>query len=533
MDAEDFLEQPYNFGECWSIETTAPAYCNAWKNRSREIKVLIRKEGNYTHVHFPKTLFSSRTQIETKKCNIIVDLFYPLADKDSMFYISKCRTRSFVGEMQVYDVIKGKEKIIQAEILYDRNWGTLTFYPDINRTDAGDSTILSKNVYDIGILDTTITIVEEPEDTVVSADEDDTMGERDPTISVFPSDINNEEYDKDGIPEGWIKETYNMRADNFGLDQSYIGKLYPIIHAKNKEGTKGILILPTIMGLIQRGLNNNTYNVFNVYVNTGFFARFPSGIIADDGEVTVYVPYQYHSSGHYQKTGAIIYWYDNKLHIAPKGACEYFFFLGSDLVKRREVGLSKPWKIEFDIPSSDQTYTNLRPNNSNVDISTFPEHWGTYTRTLPVRGHMHVWDDYVSGEAECVYNGSDWTATITIKNLLAPPKKTYSLQKDVLHINIEDFQDFYGGYLGTGKLSAIGKVKVCDPTTKEIVEEKALVYYYDGSLCVAPDGLHKYFFADNSNVTENIGLVEITIYTDILFEKIESYINLRDAEIAA
>ena len=533
MDPEDFLEEPYNFGECWSIETTAPAYCNAWKNRSREIKVLIRKEGNYTHVHFPKALFSSREGINTSQCKVIVDLYYPLADKDSMFYISKCRSRTFVGTMQVYDHFAIKDKIVQADIDYDRNWGTLTFYPAINKIYESDQITLSKNVYDIGILDTTIIIVEESEDTVVSADEDDTMGERDPTISVFPSDINNEEYDKDGIPEGWIKETYNMRADNFGLDHSYNGKLYPIIHAKNKEGTKGILILPTIMGLIQRGLNNNTYNVFNVYVNTGFFARFPSGIIADDGEVTVYVPHQYHSSGHYQKTGAIIYWYDNKLHIAPKGACEYFFFLGSDLVKRREVGLSKPWKIEFDIPSSDQTYTNLRPNNSNVDISTFPEHWGTYTRTLPVRGHMHVWDDYVSGEAECVYNGSDWTATITIKNLLAPPKKTYSLYRDVLHINIEDFQDFYGGYLGTGKLSAIGKVKVCDPTTKEIVEEKALVYYYDGSLCVAPDGLHKYFFADNSNVTENIGLVEITIYTDILFEKIESYINLREAEIAA
>ena len=105
MDAEDFLEQPYNFGECWSIETTAPVDCNAWKNRSREIKVLIRKEGDYTYVHFPTALFSSRLGGQTQNCKVVVDLYYPLADKDSMFYISKCRSRNFVGTMQIFNEI--------------------------------------------------------------------------------------------------------------------------------------------------------------------------------------------------------------------------------------------------------------------------------------------------------------------------------------------------------------------------------------------------------------------------------------------
>ena len=201
MDPEDLLEEPYNFGECWEITTTAPAYCNAWKNRSREIKVLIRKEGEHTHVHFPTALFSSREGINTDQCKIIVDLYYPLADKDSMFYISKCRSRNFVGSMQVYDHFSIKDKIMQATIDYDRNWGTLTFYPVNNKIYQSDEITLSKNVYDIGILTTTITIDEEPEDLVVSADEDDTMGERNPVISVFPDDINNEEFDEDGIPE--------------------------------------------------------------------------------------------------------------------------------------------------------------------------------------------------------------------------------------------------------------------------------------------------------------------------------------------
>ena len=72
--------------------------------------------------------------------------------------------------MQVYNHIKGKEQIIQAKIDYDHNWGTLTFKPVLNRENASDGTILATNVYDIGILDTTIIIDEEPEDTEVSAD---------------------------------------------------------------------------------------------------------------------------------------------------------------------------------------------------------------------------------------------------------------------------------------------------------------------------------------------------------------------------
>lgn len=522
MDPEDLLEEPYNFGECWSIETTAPAYCNAWKNRSREIKVLIRKEGEHTHVHFPSALFSSREGINTDQCKIIVDLYYPLADKDSMFYISKCRSRNFMGSMQIYNHIRGVEQVINAEIDYDRNWGTLTFVPVLNRTTAGDKTNYSTDVYDIGILDTTITIDEEPEDLVVSADEDDTMGERDPVISVFPDDINNEEYDEDGIPEGWIKQTYVINIANGALDP--VSKNYPVIHAKNKEGTKGILVIPPVMRLIKRATGSNNNCLFNVAVNNSFFGNFPAGIIADDGEVTVYTPHRCPSSGHYQKTGAIIY-FNNSLRIAPKGVCDYFNFLTTNYVKQREIGLTKIWKIEFDIPSTTPTYTNPRPQESKtVEIEAYPYFNGTLTRTLPLKAHTDVWDEYVFGEAECEYKiiesetARSYLATITMKNLLSPLKKTTSLKKDTLHISIDDLLDFYAGNFEKIK-SCTGKVKAYNPTSKAVEEMDVSATLNGIIINVVPNGVNvNQFYTEDINITEDVGIVEMTIIINVLPE---------------
>ena len=525
MDPEDFLEEPYNFGECWSITTTAPAYCNAWKNRSREIKVLIRKEGEHTHVHFPTALFSSREGINTDQCKVIVDLYYPLADKNSMFYISKCRSRNFIGSMQVYDHFSIKDKIMQARIDYDRNWGTLTFYPVNNKIYQSDEITLSKNVYDIGILETTITIDEEPEDLVVSADEDETMGERAPVVSVFPNDINNEEYDEDGIPEGWIKQTYDTNISNGGVDPAV--ENYPVIHAKNKEGTKGILVIPPFMRLIKRSASNKNNNcLFIVGVNNSFFGNFPAGIIADDGEAIVYSPHRCPSSGHYQKTGAIIYYF-GALRIAPKGVCEYFYLLTSTLVKQREIGLSKRWKIEFDIPSTAPTYTNPRPQDSQkVSIDDYPYFTGTFKKTLPLKAHTDVWDEYVFGEADCEYkieeNESDgsgtFLATIKMKNLLSPLKRTTSLKKDTLHISIDDLLDFYAGNFGTIN-SCTGKVKAYNPSSKA-VEEMDVSATLDGIIInIVPNGVNvNQFYTEDTNTTENVGIVEMTIVINVLPE---------------
>ena len=515
MDPEDFLEQPYNFGECWSIETTAPAYCNAWKNRSREIKVLIRKEGDYTYVHFPKVLFSSREGINTDKCRVIVDLYYPLADEDSMFYISKCRSRNFVGSMQVYDHFAIKDKIVQARIDYDRNWGTLTFIPINNKIYESDQITLSKNVYDIGILDTTIIIDEEPEDTIVDADEDDTMGERDPTISVFPDDINNEEYDEDGIPEGWIKSKLSVEILCSAWEEMQNKE---VIYGKSQDGKKGILIIPPLMGLIKRGTELTKYGI----ALRGFkgILTFPSGILANNGEVIAYKPYNVNSSGNYQKMSAMVFYYNDLLKIVPNATdCEFFYTLNSTLVKQRDIGLPHTWKIEFNIPSNNPTYTNVRDITGN--LSTRPELNTTYTRTLPVKAHMHVWDGYVTGEAECEYEinnsegGGSFIAIITMKNLLDPLKRTASLQKDTLHISIDDLRDFYGGVFNN-IMSCTGKVKAFNPSSG-VVEEMDASATLDGYIInIDPNGASvKQFYSENVNVTENVGLVELTINISI------------------
>ena len=527
MDPEDFLEQPYNFGECWSIETTAPAYCNAWKNRSREIKVLIRKEGDYTHVHFPKALFSSREGINTDKCKVIVDLYYPLAEKDSMFYISKCRSRNFVGSMQVYDHFAIKDKIVQARIDYDRNWGTLTFKPINNKIYESDQITLSKNVYDIGILDTTIIIDEEPEDTIVDADEDDTMGERDPTISVFPDDINNEEYDEDGIPEGWIKEKVKIFPSCKNFDWP-VTETKTAIFAKNKEGTKGIIIFPPIMSMIGRE-SSYTPRLFAIPIEHAyrtFFQWIPSGFLKNDGEIIVYEPHKWHSSVNYKKKKVKIYYddsYDNTytFYLGPDDDNEYYqltYGLTTPLVKPREIGLTRKWKVEFDIPSNKPTYKRELPNIAFFDDpSVLPSITGDFNRTLPVKAHMHVWDSYVSGEAECKFHieiEEIFTATITMKNLLAPLKKTASLQSNALHINIEDFLDFYGGDIGG--IEGEGKVKAYNPSTKTVEEMVAKVTCEKNIFTVVPDNdFVKNFFTEDIDITEDVGLLELKIYGHI------------------
>ena len=516
MDPEDLLEQPYNFGECWSIETTAPAYCNAWKNRSREIKVLIRKEGDYTYVHFPKVLFSSREGINTDKCRVIVDLYYPLADEDSMFYISKCRSRNFVGSMQVYDHFAIKDKIVQARIDYDRNWGTLTFIPINNKIYESDQITLSKNVYDIGILDTTIIIDEEPEDTIVDADEDDTMGERDPTISVFPDDINNEEYDEDGIPEGWIKSKVNIDFSCGAIESKHIYK--DVIYGKSQDGKKGIIVIPPVLDKIAVGSDYKKYSL----ALKGFtgIIKFPAGLLSNNGEVIAYKPYNVNSSENFQKMSAMTFFYNDYLHILPNDTdCEFFYTLNTALVKQREIGLPHTWKIEFNIPSNNPTYTNVRDITGN--LSTRPELNTTYTRTLPVKAHMHVWDAYVTGEAECEYEinnsegGGSFIAIITMKNLLDPLKRTASLQKDTLHISIDDLRDFYGGVFNN-IMSCTGKVKAYNPSSG-VVEEMDASATLDGYIInIDPNGASvKQFYSENVNVTENVGLVELTINISI------------------
>ena len=53
MEGEDFLEEPYSFGECRSYDFTTTAHCNAFETPDKEIHVSVRKRGDWVTVVIP------------------------------------------------------------------------------------------------------------------------------------------------------------------------------------------------------------------------------------------------------------------------------------------------------------------------------------------------------------------------------------------------------------------------------------------------------------------------------------------------
>ena len=59
MDGEDFLEEPYSFGECKSYDFTTTAHCSAFTTPDKEIHVSVRKRGDWVTVVIPDILSES------------------------------------------------------------------------------------------------------------------------------------------------------------------------------------------------------------------------------------------------------------------------------------------------------------------------------------------------------------------------------------------------------------------------------------------------------------------------------------------
>ena len=53
MDGEDFLEEPYSFGECKSYEFATTAHCSAFTTPDKVIRVSVRKRGDWVTVVIP------------------------------------------------------------------------------------------------------------------------------------------------------------------------------------------------------------------------------------------------------------------------------------------------------------------------------------------------------------------------------------------------------------------------------------------------------------------------------------------------
>ena len=56
MDGDDFLSEPYSFGECKSYDFTTTAHCKAFATPDKEIHVSVRKRGDWVTVIIPDIL---------------------------------------------------------------------------------------------------------------------------------------------------------------------------------------------------------------------------------------------------------------------------------------------------------------------------------------------------------------------------------------------------------------------------------------------------------------------------------------------
>lgn len=74
MEGEDFLEEPYSFGECRSYDFTTTAHCKAFETPDKEIHVSTRKRGNWVTVVIPDIMCMNGG---TENDAIAIDPFLP------------------------------------------------------------------------------------------------------------------------------------------------------------------------------------------------------------------------------------------------------------------------------------------------------------------------------------------------------------------------------------------------------------------------------------------------------------------------
>ena len=95
MEAEDLLEEPYSFGKCYSKTCYAKAKCKVWSTPEHDIKVFIRRSGNFVEILLPELMFKTNKNY-TEKDIITLDL--NLMDSELDKFLGKNRVgREFYG----------------------------------------------------------------------------------------------------------------------------------------------------------------------------------------------------------------------------------------------------------------------------------------------------------------------------------------------------------------------------------------------------------------------------------------------------
>ena len=94
MEAEDLLEESYSFVECRSKTCFAKAKCNAWSTPEHDIKVFIRRSGNFVEILLPEIIYLTTSYSQKD----IITLNLNLIDSELDKFLGKTRVgRQFGG----------------------------------------------------------------------------------------------------------------------------------------------------------------------------------------------------------------------------------------------------------------------------------------------------------------------------------------------------------------------------------------------------------------------------------------------------
>lgn len=129
MEGEDFLEEPYSFGECRSYDFTTTAHCNAFKVPDKELHVNARKRGNWVTVIIPDIMTLPGG---TKDDNITIDPFLP-----TELLGSKPRVRTFSGIGKNCNIWDNKRFKCIIIVILNEN-GTITIKPSARFVRTGN-----------------------------------------------------------------------------------------------------------------------------------------------------------------------------------------------------------------------------------------------------------------------------------------------------------------------------------------------------------------------------------------------------------
>ena len=120
MDGEDFLEEPYSFGECKSYDFTTTARCMTFTTPDREIHVSVRKRGNWVTVTIPDIMDINGGSYQDSI------LIYPFLPAELMGV--NPRRRMFGTASKNID-IKGTTEIIVNSIIHMYEDGRIRIFP--------------------------------------------------------------------------------------------------------------------------------------------------------------------------------------------------------------------------------------------------------------------------------------------------------------------------------------------------------------------------------------------------------------------